>query len=106
VAEYPSPPMSDVSILGVLQTLADPIRLSIVRALADGEPHAKSEAEWGFGVHKSTLAYHFRMLREGGITETIVRGRVHFMRLRRQELDAKFPGLISLLASSPDDQGS
>jgi DNA-binding transcriptional ArsR family regulator len=96
-SDYPVPDMEDVQLVDVLRALADPIRLSIVRVLADGEPHSKSAPEWGFDVQKSTLAHHFKTLRESGVTRTIVDGRSHWIELRRAELDARFPGLLDAL---------
>ncbi|WP_378143663.1 ArsR/SmtB family transcription factor [Cnuibacter sp. UC19_7] len=99
---YPSPPIEEVELVEVLRTLGDPIRLQIVRVLADGEPHSKHADDWGFDVQKSTLSHHFKALREAGLTRTIVSGRTHAIQLRRTELDARFPGLIdAVLASSP-----
>jgi DNA-binding transcriptional ArsR family regulator len=95
--EYPVPDIADVDLVDVLRAVADPIRLEIIRVLADGEPHPKTAAEWGFDVHKSTLSHHFKALREAGVTETIVDGRTHAIQLRRRELDERFPGLVDAL---------
>ena len=96
-SDYPVPDMADVELVDVLKAVADPIRLQILRVLADGEPHSKSAPEWGFDVQKSTLAHHFKTLREVGITRTIVDGRTHAIQLRRIELDKRFPGLLDAL---------
>jgi len=98
--EYPVPDITDVELVDVLRAVADPIRLEIIRVLADGEPHPKTAAEWGFDVHKSTLSHHFKALREAGVTATIVDGRTHAIQLRRRELDARFPGLIDALIAA------
>ena len=98
--EFPIPDLATIELVDVLRTLGDPIRLEILRVLADGERHAKSMAEWGFDVQKSTMSHHFKTMREAGLTETIVDGRTHFIRLRRAALDERFPGLVeSLLAA-------
>lgn len=102
--DYPSPEMDTVQLVDVLRALADPVRLQIVRILADGDPHPKTAREWDLDMQKSALAYHFKALREAGITNTIVTGRTHEIQLRRRELDGRFPGLIdALLASSGDN---
>jgi DNA-binding transcriptional ArsR family regulator len=94
--------METVQLVDVLRALADPTRLQIVRILADGRPHPKGAWEWDIDAQKSALAYHFKELREAGITNTIVNGRSHEIQLRRQELDERFPGLITaLIASAP-----
>jgi DNA-binding transcriptional ArsR family regulator len=92
--------MADVPLVDVLQALADPTRLKIVTLLADGSPHPKSAGEWELGMQKSALAYHFKALREAGITLTIVNGRTHDIQLRRDELDVRFPGLLDALIQS------
>ena len=94
---FPAPPMEDVELVDVLRALSDPTRLRIVQVIADGSPHPKTAADWGFDMQKSTLAHHFKTLREAGVTRTIVDGRSHWIELRRAELDAKFPGLIDAL---------
>jgi DNA-binding transcriptional ArsR family regulator len=99
-SDYPAPPIDEVEMVDVLRAIADPIRLQIVRVLADGEPHSKSAPDWGFDVHKSTLAHHFKTLREAGVTLTIVDGRTHAIQLRRSELDARFPGLLDALTTT------
>lgn len=101
-ADFPVPDMADVSLVEVLRAVSDPIRLRIVQVLADGVEHPKTTDIWGFDVQKSTMAHHFKTLREAGLTRTLVEGRNHSIRLRREELDAKFPGLIdALVAGTP-----
>jgi DNA-binding transcriptional ArsR family regulator len=99
MTEYPSPPMDEVELVDLLRAVADPVRLQMVRVLADGEPHPKTLTEWGADVQKSTMAHHFKTLREAGLTNTIVNGRTHDIQLRRAELDQRFPGLIAALLS-------
>jgi DNA-binding transcriptional ArsR family regulator len=53
--------------------------------------------EWGVDIQKSTMAHHFKTLREAGVTRTIVSGRTHEIQLRREELDDRFPGLVEAL---------
>lgn len=91
---YPSPDMAEVELVDVLKALGDPVRLQIVRKLADGRPWPKTDDTWGLNLSKSTLSHHFRTMRESGLTRTIVHGRTHDVQLRRDELDTKFPGLI------------
>ena len=47
------------------------------------------------------MTHHFRTLREAGLTRTVVAGRTHTVELRRDELDARFPGLIDALTTAP-----
>lgn len=95
--------METVQLVDVLRALADPTRLRIVRILADGNPHPKTANVWELDMQKSALAFHFKALREAGITNTIVNGRTHEIQLRRMELDARFPGLIDALLASAEN---
>ncbi|RKR73512.1 ArsR/SmtB family transcription factor [Frondihabitans australicus] len=102
MSDYPVPDMADVTMVEILRAVADPIRLHIVGVLADGEPKAKTLDGWGVDITKSTMSHHFKILREAGVTRTLVDGRNHAIQLRRQELDERFPGLIpALIASMP-----
>ncbi|BDZ52174.1 transcriptional regulator [Frondihabitans sucicola] len=97
MTDYPIPAMDDVELVEVLRAVADPIRLHIVGVLADGEAHPKTVDDWGVDVTKSTMSHHFKILRESGLTRTLVEGRTHCIQLRRVELDEKFPGLVDAL---------
>jgi DNA-binding transcriptional ArsR family regulator len=99
VTDYPVPNMESVELVDILRAVADPIRLHIVGVLADGEPKAKTLDGWGVEITKSTMSYHFKTLREAGLTRTIVDGRTHAIQLRRPELDARFPGLVAALTA-------
>lgn len=98
--EYPAPAIDEVELVDVLRALADPTRLQIVRVLADGKAHPKTAAEWGVDLQKSAMAYHFKLLRESGVTYTLVHGRTHEIQLRREELDGRFPGLLDALIAA------
>jgi DNA-binding transcriptional ArsR family regulator len=90
----------------VLRMLGDPVRLAIVRTLADGQPHRKSIEEWGLGMQKSALSHHFRSLRLIGLTEVIITGRSHAIRLRIDEIEHRFPGLLRAVLDAPDSTNS
>jgi DNA-binding transcriptional ArsR family regulator len=50
--------------------------------------------ELEFGRPKSSMSHHFRILREAGLVHTQTAGTSHLNTLRREELDARFPGLL------------
>ena len=57
----------------------------------------------GIDLHKSTISHHYRVLREAGVTLTTIEGRSRVVRLRRDDLEARFPGLLpSVLAAVRD----
>ena len=89
------PAIASIEMLEVLKALADPVRLLIVRKLADTEYLSCSVVNDDLEVHKSTLSHHYKVLRESGVTSTLKNGRSRDIRLRREDLDERFPGLLS-----------
>jgi DNA-binding transcriptional ArsR family regulator len=86
------PATEDLDLTTVLQALGDPVRLRIVRMLA-----AEGEQVCGavdLGISKSTRSHHFKTLREAGVTITRVEGTHRHVSLRRDDLEARFPGLL------------
>jgi DNA-binding transcriptional ArsR family regulator len=86
------PIREQLSLVGVLHALSDPVRLEIVRSLAD-------EAELSCGklsvaVSKSTLSHHLKVLRDAGLTQTRAVGVHRFVSLRAGDIEARFPGLL------------
>lgn len=96
------PAVGDIRLVDVLKATADPARLVILRGLADGEYHPCNVAEFGLPIHKSTLSHHFKTLREAGVTTTLVQGRDVGVRLRRADLEARWPGLLSALLDAAE----
>lgn len=97
---------SAITLDKVLYALGDPARLKIVQSLHKGEELACSTAACGLDLAKSTQSYHFRILREAGLIRTRKSGIYYLSSLRREELDAKFPGLLDTIlncAESPVD---
>ena len=92
------PRRDELSITSVLYALSDDVRLGIVRVLDEGGPCACGEFE--IDRPKSSLSHHFRVLRETGIIATVRQGTVLMNRLRRDDLDARFPRLLDAILSS------
>jgi DNA-binding transcriptional ArsR family regulator len=94
------PATEDLDLASVMHALSDPVRLEIVARLAgsDGENCGGIGSE--IELHKSTLSHHYRVLREAGLTRTTVEGRSRVVRLRDDDLETRFPGLLaSVLAA-------
>jgi DNA-binding transcriptional ArsR family regulator len=89
----PAPRQDDLRLEAVLQALGDPIRLSIVRTLFD-EPGSRACGTFGLPIAKSTASHHFRVLREAGVIHQRAAGRERLTELRRDDLEARFPGLL------------
>ncbi|MFI0420319.1 ArsR/SmtB family transcription factor [Spongiactinospora sp. 9N601] len=99
------PDLGEVGLMQVMGALSDPIRVGLVRVLADGR-----ERGWGelrAPVAKSTLSHHLRVLRDAGITRTRQEGTRCFVELRRADLETRFPGLLNAVldAAHGDDVG-
>jgi DNA-binding transcriptional ArsR family regulator len=76
----------------ILHALSDPIRLLIVSKLADGQEH--NCGSLGLPVAKSTSSHHFRVLREAGVVQQRIDGKRRLNRLRAEQLEQRFPGLL------------
>ena len=51
-------------------------------------------------VVKSTMTHHWRVLRDSGVIWQRPQGRENMISLRREDLDARFPGLMAILLQS------
>ncbi|GAB3951833.1 ArsR/SmtB family transcription factor [Micromonospora vulcania] len=96
--ELHEPDLPDVPVTAVLAALADDVRLQIVRALAEGGEFACGNFE--FGVSKATRSHHLKVLREAGLTRTRAAGTTRYVRLRRDELDKLYPGLLNAVLTA------
>lgn len=101
------PAANDLVLERVLYALSDPVRLDIVRRLAGVSMASCGELDGG--RPKSTVSHHFRVLRESGLVYTESAGATHMNKLRRTELDGRFPGLIGAILEQrtldPGDAG-
>ena len=93
------PAAEELELPTVLHALSDPIRLRIVRDLA--EVGACNCGTFAVPVAKSTLSHHLRVLREAGLTDTQPSGTQRVVSLRRGDLDARFPGLLDAVLAAP-----
>ncbi|WP_406141920.1 ArsR/SmtB family transcription factor [Streptomyces sp. NBC_01089] len=87
------PARDEIRLDGVLHALADPVRMCVVRELA-ADGGELSCSRFALPVTKSTTTHHFRVLRESGVIRQIYRGTAKMNVLRREDLDAVFPGLL------------
>jgi DNA-binding transcriptional ArsR family regulator len=94
------PHVDDMTLAAVMAALSDPVRLTIVRELA-----ARGEAACGtmeLGVTKATRSHHLKVLREAGLTHTRLDGTHRFVSLRRDDVDARFPGLLAAVLAAAE----
>jgi DNA-binding transcriptional ArsR family regulator len=113
------PDKKDISLAGVLYALGDPVRLEIVMRLAiKGDlpcaalgctadyAIANEESANPKLIAKSTMSHHFRILRESGVLYSHKEGTQLINSLRRNDLNALFPGLLdTVLQSASRDAG-
>jgi DNA-binding transcriptional ArsR family regulator len=97
VLEHPT--SEEIRLEAVLHAFADPVRLEVVRFLAQtGREVSCSEID--LVVSKSTGTHHFRVLREAGVINQVYRGTAKMNSLRRDDLDALFPGLLDSVVAA------
>ena len=98
----PHPTREQIELPMVLDCLSDPTRLAIVYNLARHDQAATELRCGDFNAFsgKSNLAYHFAKLRQAGLIQTRLVGTTRYMKLRRKDLEARFPGLLDALIKS------
>ncbi|MFF5532345.1 ArsR/SmtB family transcription factor [Streptomyces cinerochromogenes] len=89
------PSREEIQLTDVFHALSDPTRLAIVQNL--GDAHEQSCSGLNIPMAKSTLSHHLKVLRDAGLTHTRVEGTHRLMSLRREDLDARFPGLMDVV---------
>ncbi|MFZ0090797.1 MAG: ArsR family transcriptional regulator [Solirubrobacteraceae bacterium] len=99
------PERDELELGPVLHALSDPVRLRIVVELA------RREGEYACGsftlpVTKSTCTHHFKVLREAGVIQQRPQGTTRLNRLRREDLEARFPGLLATILQAAEAGGA
>jgi DNA-binding transcriptional ArsR family regulator len=95
--KIPHPSVESLDLATIMRTLGDPSRLEIVRLLGDGRTRICNDIADEVGMPNSTCSYHLRLLREAGITRARPEGTQRLISLRRDDLEARFPGLVDVL---------
>lgn len=81
-----------------MAALGDPLRLTIVHKLIVESDAYDHPCGWfGFDRPKSSLTHHFKALREAGVIRQRQYGLERRSQLRRDDLEARFPGLLALV---------
>lgn len=95
--QVPSPPL-----VAILQALSDPVRLELVRQLA--EEGEKPCGSFGIDMPKSTMSHHFGILRKSGVLSYEKQGSLLMNRLEREYLDTAFPGFLDSVLTAAESQ--
>jgi DNA-binding transcriptional ArsR family regulator len=100
------PSAEDFQLPRVLAALAEPNRLATVRYVARSGEACCSEVllEAGLVMTKSTFSHHLRILREAGVLTKRIQGTKGFTRVRKSDLDHRFPGLIDAIIGTENFQ--
>lgn len=103
---YQHPETGDIALPRVLFALSEPLRLTMVHTLASGSEI--DSIELGPDLPRSTLTHHTSLLRESGVVFVRAEGRKCMIRLRTEDLNARFPGLIDtvLAGYEPDSDAA
>jgi DNA-binding transcriptional ArsR family regulator len=92
------PATAELELASVLHALSDPVRLRIVSGLARSGDRSCGSFE--LPVTKSTCTHHFKVLREAGVIHQRAEGTARLNTLRRDDLDARFPGLLDTIVDA------
>src|SRR5271156_3340015 len=95
--------MKSVTVAGILHALSDPVRLAIIRELQREKKDMNCSAtiaRVNARLAKSTCSQHFRILRESGLIFSKRNGAELVNRLRAEELEKRFPGLLLSILKS------
>lgn len=92
--DLPHPEREDIALGAVLFALSDPERLEIARELREGPLDMADCLAVGAQMPKSTRSHLMKVLREAGVIRNTANGRRRTLELRRDDLEARFPGLI------------
>lgn len=92
--ELHHPDLSEIDLPSLLHALSDPVRLEIVRSLACSGEGTLACKEVVLPVGKATASHHFKVLRLAGVIEQHDVGTRRFSKLRRDDMELRFPGLL------------
>lgn len=96
--EQEQPSRDEIALPKVLHALSDPVRLEIVLQLATAGEIACGC--FGLAMPKSSLSHHFKVLRSSGVLLTRREGKEWVNSLRREDLDALFPGILESIIAA------
>ncbi|MEA2410524.1 MAG: hypothetical protein QOC77_1085 [Thermoleophilaceae bacterium] len=94
--DLPGPERDEIDLAALLHALSDPVRLGIVCSLREAGDERRC-GSFDAPVTKSTLTHHFRVLREAGVIVQRQEGTARLSRLRSDDLEARFPGVLDAI---------
>lgn len=98
------PETDQISLPQVLAALGDDTRLAIIGCLARSDLVSGLVCgQLGGLTSKTNLTYHVAKLREAGVVNVRPEGTKRRVTLRREDLDARFPGFLDTIIASAVD---
>ncbi|WP_338146759.1 ArsR family transcriptional regulator [Streptomyces boncukensis] len=95
----PEPARDEIRLEAVMAALSDPLRMGVVRKLLLESEEFDHTCTWfGLDRPKSSLTHHFRTLRDAGLIRQRQYGPARRNQVRIADLEARFPGLLRLVA--------
>ncbi|GCD94531.1 ArsR/SmtB family transcription factor [Embleya hyalina] len=91
------PSLDEVALSAVFAALSDDHRRGVVVTLAADPDRELPCSALSVPGSKSTRSYHWKVLREAGLIVQRNTGTGMTLRLRAEEFDARFPGLLTNL---------
>jgi DNA-binding transcriptional ArsR family regulator len=99
----PQPPSGEIELAAVLRALAAPVRLEIARQLRQRGEATCSALD--LPVKVSTVSHHLTEMRQAGLISTRIAGVARPSRLRVDDLESRFPGLLSAVLDAAESAG-
>lgn len=90
-----SPNLKKMPLSVIFDALSDPARIEILKLLIQEKEISCGECQ--SGLSKSTMSHHFKVLREAGLIKRREEGKVHYISLRKKEIEERVPGLLKML---------
>jgi DNA-binding transcriptional ArsR family regulator len=88
------PTIEQVELTDIMYALADPTRLEIIALLSKAGKKLTC-GEINLNRPKSSMSHHFKILRGAGLVQTLIEGTEHMNSLRLEEIEQKYPGVLS-----------
>ncbi|MGW5438109.1 ArsR/SmtB family transcription factor [Nocardia asteroides] len=95
----PAPVLPVAGLPAVLSALHDPVRLEMVRRMANAGGPVRCAALYD-AINKSTATHHFKILREAGLIERLTIDGQTYQRLRAEAVEDAVPGLLPAVVAA------
>ena len=99
----PHPESDQINLPVVLGALSDQTRLAIINYLSRDEDRGMICSQFTDLASKTAITYHIAKLREAGVVRVTPEGTRRRVRLRRDDLDDRFPGFLDSIITSTSD---